>query len=420
MTVVFLNPSAELGGAERALIDVVASIRARSPETEMALIAAGEGPLLKAAVDLGMRVTALPFDRRVAEVGDTALLGADRRAFAAFARRMVGASGAAVGYASRLRAAIRSYRPSVIHSNGAKMHLLGAAVRDHAPLVWHIHDFIGDRRVVSRAMRALSWRARAAIANSRAVAEDARRLFPHLPTTVVYNACDTDRFNPSGVAADLDALAGRAASGASRPPVRIGLVATYARWKGQDVFLDAARRAIAAGAPPVRFYVVGGPIYETQASQFRRDELEAMARELGLADDVVFVPFQGRIEEVYRALDVVVHASTRPEPFGLTIVEAMASGRAVVVSAAGGAAELFEDGTDALGVPPRDAEGLAHVIATLARDAPRRSELGAAARRSALRRFSRTRLADQVLAVYADVTGSSRHGRFLDGARSAR
>jgi glycosyltransferase involved in cell wall biosynthesis len=417
MRVVFLNPGAELGGAERALIDVIASIRARSPEIEMALIAAGEGPLLEVAASQGIGVTALPFDRRFAEVGDSALIGADRRAFATFARRVVGASGAAVGYASRLRAAIHSYRPSVIHSNGAKMHLLGAAVRDRAPLVWHIHDFIGDRRVVSHAMRALSWRARAAIANSRAVAEDARRLFPHLPTTVVYNACDTDRFTPSGVAADLDALAGRSSAG---PLVRVGLVATYARWKGQDVFLDAARRALATGIRPTRFYVVGGPLYETQASQFGRDELEAMARDLGIRQHVVFVPFQARIDEVYRALDVVVHASTRPEPFGLTIVEAMACGRAVVVSAAGGAAELFEDGVDAVGVPLRDAERMARAVITLADDAGRRSQIGAAARRTALARFSRARLADQVLAVYAGATASSGQGRFLDGARSAR
>jgi glycosyltransferase involved in cell wall biosynthesis len=418
MRVVFLNPSAELGGAERALLDLMASIRARSPEVDMALIAAGDGPLLEATAALGVPRTALPFDRRVAEVGDSALHGADPRAFAAFARRMVGASGAAVGYASRLRTAIRSYRPTVIHSNGAKMHLLGAAVRDGAPLVWHVHDFIGARRVVSRAMRALSWRAHAAIANSRAVGDDARRLFPRLPTTVVYNACDTGRFRPEGPKADLDALAG--AAPAPDDVVRIGLVATYARWKGQDVFLDAARRAIAAGARGVRFYVVGGPIYETRASQFHEDELRAMARDLGVAVHVAFVPFQARVEEVYRALDVVVHASSRPEPFGLTIIEAMASGRAAIVTAAGGAAELFDDGADALGVPPRDPERMASAIVTLANDAARRTVLGSAARRSALSRFSRDRLADQVLAVYGRVSAAPGPRGFLDGARSAR
>ncbi len=57
-----------------------------------------------------------------------------------------------------------------------------------------------------------------------------------------------------------------------------------------------------------------------------------------------------------RALDIVVHASTRPEPFGLVIAEAMACGRAVITSAAGGAAEIVESEVDALTHTPGDVE----------------------------------------------------------------
>src|SRR5262249_14978265 len=67
------------------------------------------------------------------------------------------------------------------------------------------------------------------------------------------------------------------------------------------------------------------------------------------------VPFQEDTAAVYRALDVVVHASTQPEPFGLTIAEAMSCSRPVVVARAGGAAGLFSRGPHALGGPPRDA-----------------------------------------------------------------
>ena len=65
---------------------------------------------------------------------------------------------------------------------------------------------------------------------------------------------------------------------------------------------------------------------------------------------------------MFRALDVVVHASTKPEPFGRVIVEAMSCGRAVVVAKDGGAAELFEDGVSALASPPGDASALAGVL----------------------------------------------------------
>ncbi len=407
MRVLVLNPSAELGGAERCLLDLATSIRVRAPEVEMGLIATGDGPLIDAARSAGVTVTVLPFERRVAEMGDSALHGADLLAFAGFARRSLGASLAAIRYGARLRAEVARFAPHVLHSNGAKMHLLAAAARGRVPLVWHIHDFIGARRVVSRAMKAVAWRASAAIANSRAVARDAVKLFPRLPTTVVHNACDTDRFAPEGRTADLDALAGLAS-----PPgtvVRIGLVATYARWKGHDVFLEAARRFVATSPVPARFYVVGGPIYETHASQFGLGELRAMAQALGIERHLAFVPFQTRVDEVYRALDVVVHASSRPEPFGLTIAEAMSCGRPVIVSAQGGAAELFEDGVDAIGVPSGNAERLAEALAQLARAPAQRASIGRSARAAALERFSRARLADQVLAVYRRVaTGQHR------------
>src|SRR5262249_52926653 len=157
---------------------------------------------------------------------------------------------------------------------------------------------------------------------------------------VVANAIDLNRFQPGpGAGAWLDRLAGlpSAAPGA----VRVGLVATYARWKGHDVFLAAAHRLRQVAWPPLRFYVIGGRIDRTAGSQWTPAELQARAGVLPAEGRLGFVPFQNDLAPFYRALDIVVHASTRPEPFGLTIAEAMACGRAVVVTRSGGAAELF-------------------------------------------------------------------------------
>ncbi len=179
-------------------------------------------------------------------------------------------------------------------------------------------------------------------------------------------------------------------------------MATYANWKGQDVFLDALGRLAATGSmPPVRGYVVGGPIYATAGSQFTRDELEQRAAANGLGGRVGFVPFQAGTADVYRMLDVAVHASVRPEPFGLTIAEAMACGKPVVVSAAGGAAELFTPDYDGLGHAPGDATGLAAAIARLAADPALRARLGANARKTAVEQFSQERYGREIAAVYA-------------------
>jgi glycosyltransferase involved in cell wall biosynthesis len=151
---------------------------------------------------------------------------------------------------------------------------------------------------------------------------------------------------------------------------------------------------------PLRFYIVGGPIYRTSGSQWSLTELQLQARSLGLGDKVGFVSFQPDTLEIYRALDVVVHASTRPEPFGRTIVEAMACARPVVISRAGGAAELFEDEFDAIGVPLGDSEALAMAIARLATDTELRRRLGTSARLTAVQAFDRERLGHCVCQLY--------------------
>ena len=200
-------------------------------------------------------------------------------------------------------------------------------------------------------------------------------------------------------AQDLDALAGLppAPSGT----VRFGLVATYARWKGQEVYLKAAARLIHERPDiAVRFYIIGGPIYATRGSQYSEEELRTLAAQLGIAPHVGFIPFQSEPAAIYNALDGAIHASTRKEPFGLTIVEAMACGRATVVSAAGGAAELFREGEDALGTPPGDVDRLAAAMLALATDAGLRAHLGIAARSTAVARFRRDRLGPQLLAAY--------------------
>ena len=103
-----------------------------------------------------------------------------------------------------------------------------------------------------------------------------------------------------------------------------------------------------------------------------------------------------------------MHASTRPEPFGLTIAESLSCGRPTLVADAGGAAELFTDGVDALGYPPGDARALARRLLELL-DAPAlRRTLGANAREAAVARFSRERLGHQMLAIYRALPPVSR------------
>jgi glycosyltransferase involved in cell wall biosynthesis len=397
MRVLFLDPVGTMGGAERCLLDLVASMRAARPSLTTGLIVGGPGPLVHEAEQLGMEVTVLPLPRALSRAGDSGISGL--LGVVKSVPSLAIASGALAGYAAQLDRAVRAFAPTVVHSNGIKMHLLSALLPNRgAPVVWHLRDFVGQRAIMAHVLRAVAPRVRGLLAISRSVVDDAARALRRDDVTLVYDAIDTDCFVPGGPRVDLDALAGLAPAPAG--VVRIGLIATYARWKGQDIFIDAAAEYARSGGPEARFYVIGGPAYDTDASQFTVAELRTRVVARGLADVVGLVPFQAAPERVYRSLDVAVHASTRPEPFGRTIAEAMTCGRALIAAREGGAAELVRDDVDALAIAPRDPVVLANAIRALAGDPTRRARLGAAARVTAAQRFARDRIGPEVLAAY--------------------
>jgi glycosyltransferase involved in cell wall biosynthesis len=392
--IVFLNPSGELGGAETALLDLLAALTEARPTWHLELVASSEGPLLKRAAELGILSVALNFPQPLARLGEWGGRGSaiSRVRFGAAICR---AALPAFSYASRLRRHLSAARPDIVHTNGLKMHLLGARCRPRtAKLLWHLHDYPETRAFSAALLRAEVHHCDEVLTNSQSVASDTRRLFGSaVPVHTLYNSVDLQRFHPTGPKLDLDARAGLPPLGAGG--IRVGLVGTFARWKGHDVFLEALRRL--RSTVPVRGYIVGDPIYQTDASQFSERELRDLAVSRGLKDTVGFT---GRIEDVaaaLRTLDIVVHASVEPEPFGLVIAEAMACGRPIIVSRAGGAAEIARG---ALFHEPGNAAELADRVSDLIADPALRASLAAEGREAALRMFGRPRLCGTLIPIY--------------------
>lgn len=402
MKIVYLNPSGQLGGAEAVLLDVLASIRAAQPDWSLHLILGERGPVENRAAALGVTVHLIPFPAAIARLGDAGAGGPAGREVGIFAlaRKFGAAVPAILAYRKQLRCAITAVQPDLVHSNGFKMHLLGVWSRSgQVPVIWHVHDYVAQRPLMARMMRLFASRCAVAVSNSRSVSMDLSSVCRNLKVSTVVNAIDLTRFAPDGPSLDLDALAHLAPT----PPgtLKIGLLATMARWKGHAVFLEAVSKV--PSHIPIRAYIIGGPIYQTEGSQWQLDQLRDRAVWLGVADRVAFTGFVDQPAAAIRALDVVVHASTQPEPFGLIIVEAMACGRAVIVSQAGGAAEIIRDGVDALTHRPGDAAQLARCLERLALDGALRKKLGTEGRATAVRFFDRTRLASDLALVYHQV-----------------
>ncbi len=397
----YLNPVGQIGGAENVLLNLLSGVREQSPRADVTLIAAADGPLVRRARLMKVKTRVLRFPRALSEFGDSGLDRGRRRSrigVLAMLPAALRAAVAAVGYIRRLSKVVRAADPDVIQTNGLKMHILASWLKlPGVPLIWHVHDYVSQRPLMRILIRLHARRCRLAIVPSRSVAADFETVCRgRVSICCVYNGIDLDRFSPVVANADSDDVPGERIS--VRRDLRIGLVATFARWKGQEVFLEAL--ALLPPELPFRAYMVGGPVYQTRGSQYTLDELRDRARKLGVEDRVVFTGYVGETAAVIRSLDIVVHGSTRPEPFGLVIAEAMACGKAVIVASHGGAAELIEEGVTALAHHPGDAVSLAAKIRVLAENERLRLRLGRAARETAVKRFDRRRLAAQILLIY--------------------
>jgi glycosyltransferase involved in cell wall biosynthesis len=352
--------------------------------------------LIEQAKNLGVQVQILPLPDSINQLGNSALKEKDKIISTLLKIIIILPS---IGkYLWQIHQLLHQIKPDLIHSNGIKTHLLLALAGVRiTPIIWHIHDFYGSRPLIGKILKWMSPSAKLGIAISQAVAEDAKTTLPNLPIEVIYNGIDINYFNAS-LPSSLN----------SHLPMRIGLVATFARWKGHDVFLAAAAHVVKARPDlNVRFSIVGEPIYKTRGSQFSLQELKDTALNLDIAEKLDFIGFQQDIVKIYHQLDIVIHASTQPEPFGLVIVEAMACGKPVIVSQAGGAAELFTHNYDAIGVPPNDSTALAAAMLDLIDNPKKRQFLSANARNTVSKRFNYQALPQQIIAIYNLVLGTN-------------
>ncbi|HEX6704578.1 MAG TPA: glycosyltransferase family 1 protein [Albitalea sp.] len=164
---------------------------------------------------------------------------------------------------------------------------------------------------------------------------------------------------------------------------------------------------------PARLLVVGGdsPVPDEVATP-EIARLRAVAREVGVSDRVSFVGHRQRedLRSCYAAADVFV---TTPwyEPFGITPLEAMACGRAVVGSAVGGIQYSVVDGVTGLLVPPHDPAALAQRLAHLHANPALAAAMGRAGIRRVRSLFTWERVARELADVYETVRAPARAAR---------
>src|SRR6266550_2055806 len=375
--VVFVNHCARLSGGELALLRLLPALE----QVDLHVILGEDGTLVRRLHETGISAEVLPMgdaarDLHRGEVTPGTVPG----------KALLDTSAYAVALARRLR----RLRPDIVHTNSLKSALYGGVAGRLAgvPVVWHIRDRIAEDYLPPPAVRLVHAAARslpsAIIANSRATLatlgeSEAFRSVVTSPLVIYDSAATAD---PDGHHGEF---------------LNVGMVGRLAPWKGQHVFLDGFRQAFGRG--PESAVIVGAPLF---GEDWYEADLRRRAHVLGLNGRIVFAGFREDIWTALHEIDILVHASVTPEPFGQVIVEGMSAGLPVIATDAGGPAEIIEDGVDGLLYPPGDADALANHLRGLADDPALRARVGAAARESS-KRFTAEAAADRVTWVYERV-----------------
>jgi glycosyltransferase involved in cell wall biosynthesis len=296
-----------------------------------------------------------------------------------------------VASALKLARFVRQNQIDIVHAHVARDYPLAAAVarRAGAPLVLTRHVLFPLSRIHKLTLRRTS----RVIAVSESVAEGlrAQQIFPPEIIVCIHNGIDVDRFEVSREAVQLNRASG----------LRVGMIGHLARIKGQEDFIRAAA-AVSARRDDVEFIIAGED--KSRRGENRR-QLEKLIDDLNLRRRIRLVGWIDDVAELLATLDLFV-SPARSEPFGLSIVEAMAAGVPVIATRSEGACEIIDDGQTGRLVPIGDVAELAKTIDQLLCDPELGQCLSENARRVVRKRFSLDRMVEATEQVYRETIAS--------------
>jgi glycosyltransferase involved in cell wall biosynthesis len=372
--ILFVTPNLGVGGAERHIATLAPALDLRRFEPRVCCIKE-RGPLFDDVVRGGVPAISLESGTRQAP------------------RTLL-----------RLVRMMRRFRPHVVITRGLNADILGriAATIARVPVVavWkHNTGHIGRSALEVVSEKALDpfTDRYFAVAHGQVPYLTDELGWPGEKIRVIHNGVDPDAFPYAEERRRDPALL--AELGLSESDRIVGILAVFRPEKDHATFLRAAR-IVADRLPGTRFVLAGdGP---------GREELEALTRELGLRDEVVFAGLRSDVEAVLTLLDVVVLSSFTIECFPYAILEAMAMGVPAVCTAVGGLPEMIDDGVTGRLVPPKDPAALAAGIVDVVSDRDRARAMGAAARRRLEQLFTLRRTAERTQEMIGEAVAESR------------
>ena len=302
LTIVYLDHTAKLSGGEIALLRLLESMdRTR---IRAIVVLAEDGPLRERLEKIGVECRVVPLSGNIKDVRkDTLDLGILRK---------IGLVFGLFGYSLRLSQLLRKLGAQVVHTNSLKSDFYGGVASSLAgiPFVWHVRDHIDPSYLPMPAVKVFRYLAQRwpsyVVTNSQSTLD---RLFltRRQPSAVIPSGIDLRRgvIHDGLAAREFDEVVEVIDRKPWSSPVRVGIVGRLASWKGQHIFIEAARQVLAEGAD-AEFLIAG-------SAMFGEDDyvaqLEKQVADAKLEDRVKFLGF---VKDVPGLLDLASTFSFTP------------------------------------------------------------------------------------------------------------
>ncbi|MFN7160930.1 MAG: glycosyltransferase family 4 protein [Candidatus Gracilibacteria bacterium] len=298
---------------------------------------------------------------------------------------------------------LRKTKAQIIYTNTVRAHLVGSVVSllRNTPLIWVLHDFTFPKAFIKR----LIFIPKKVIGVSEVVLE-------YVQDTCGQRWDDKFVVIPNGVTIEkvltpsLETL-----SDLEKKPFifedskrYIGIIGRIDVWKGQDIFLKAAK-ILKEQYPQhehLEFVVVGGITATDKERKQYAENLQTYAKENELSN-VTFLGHQD-IENILPRLHILIQASTAPEPFGRTVIEAFQAGIPVVAANIGALKSIVAYGQNGLSFEPGNPQDLAQKIALLLEDKHLYNTVKVNAERDVRAKYSMQRVLDMFIEVLQTIS----------------
>ncbi|MFW8600782.1 glycosyltransferase family 4 protein [Desulfobacterota bacterium M19] len=288
----------------------------------------------------------------------------------------------------------RKHKVSIVHLNnilGGQLAGILAAKLLRVPCVAHLRDFEAIDSVTKQYAKMVD----AHIAISEAIKDNLLSLaIPEEKIVIIHDAIDLDDFKDNRPSEYL-----RTEFGIGNGEKLFGIFGRIIEWKGIKEFVHAAALIIQS-QPNTKAFIVGDC---SDGDNKYFTEIKNLIIYYGLEQNIILTGYRKDIPTFMGLIDVVVHASIRPEPFGMVIIEGMSMSKPIVATKNGGPLDIVVDGQTGFLVEPGDINGLADSVCRLLSDNTLATVMGKNGKDRVAAMFTKERYARQVEKVYTNL-----------------